>query len=57
MRAGLISEAAVFQARRRKRADFAEKWLADLPAQTPFPWFRSGAEAAIREARDDLEGR
>jgi hypothetical protein len=56
MRAGLMSDAAVFQARRRKRADLAEQWLADLPAQAPFPWFRSRAEAAIREAQDDLEG-
>ena len=56
MRAGLMSDAAVFQARRRKRADLAEQWLADLPAATPLPWFRSRAEAAILEAKDDLEG-
>ena len=30
--------------------------LADLPAQLPFPWYRSRAEAASLEARDDIEG-
>ncbi len=31
MREALMSDAAVFQARRRKRIDLAEQWLADIP--------------------------
>lgn len=56
LREALMSEAAVFQARRRKRADLAEQWLADIPAKAQVPWFRSRAEAAILEARGDVDG-
>jgi hypothetical protein len=52
LRAALISEAAVFQARRRRRADLAEQWLGDLPSSAP-GWMRGRAEAAILEARGD----
>ncbi len=52
----LMSEAAVFQARRRKRPDLAEQWLADIPANTQHRWFRSRAEAAILEAKGDFAG-
>jgi len=51
---GLMSDAAVFQARRRKRTDLAEQWLAAIPVTTPHRWFRSRAEAAILEARGDV---
>jgi hypothetical protein len=56
MRQGLMSDAAVFQARRRKRPDLADQWLAKIPVDTPHRWFRSRAEAAILEARRDVAG-
>jgi hypothetical protein len=56
MREGLRSDAAVFQARRHKRPDLAEQWLAEIPVNTPHRWFRSRAEAAILEARGDVAG-
>jgi hypothetical protein len=56
MRAGLMSDAAVFQARRRKRPDLAEQWLAGIPVNTPHRWLRSRAEAAILEAHGDRAG-
>src|SRR5262249_57372690 len=56
MREGLMSDAAVFQERRRKRPDVADRWLAEIPVDTPHRWFRSRAEAAILEARGDVEG-
>ena len=56
LREGLMSDAAVFQARRRKRPELAEQWLAGIPASTPHRWFRSRAEAAIREAKGDIPG-
>ena len=55
-REALMSDAAVFQARRRKRADLAEEWLAKIPANTPQSWLRSRAEAAVLEAHGDFEG-
>jgi len=55
-RQGLTSDAAVFQARRRRRVDLAEQWLADLPERVEFAWLRPRAEAAILEARGDREG-
>jgi len=56
VREALVSDAAVFQARRRKRADLAEQWLAAMPVNTQHRWFRSRAEAAILEAKGDLTG-
>jgi hypothetical protein len=56
VREALMSEAAVFQARRRKRPDLAEQWLAGIPAKTQHRWFRSRAEAAILEALGDVSG-
>jgi hypothetical protein len=56
LREALMSDAAVFQARRRKRPDLAEQWLAAIPVTTRHPWFRSRAEAAILEARGDVPG-
>src|SRR5262249_36094883 len=56
MREALTSDAAVFQARRRKRADLAERWLAEIPVATRGPWLRTRAEAAILEAKGDVGG-
>ena len=50
-----MSDAAVFQGRRRKRADLAEQWLAAMET-THMPWLRSRIEAAVLEARGDTEG-
>ncbi|HKB34899.1 MAG TPA: M50 family metallopeptidase [Gemmataceae bacterium] len=56
VREALMSDAAVFQARRRKRVDLADQWLAAMPARTQHRWFRSRAEAAILEAKGDTAG-
>ena len=56
VREALICDAAVFQARRRKRADLAEQWLAILPKATVMPGLHASAEAGILEAQGDIEG-
>jgi hypothetical protein len=56
LREALMSDAAVFQARRRKRVELAEQWRGDMRETPGFPWLPARAEAAIREAKDDLEG-
>jgi hypothetical protein len=56
VREALMSDAAVFQARRRRRADLADQWLAAMPARTQHRWFRSRAEAAVLEAKGDTAG-
>jgi peptidase M50-like protein len=56
MRDALISDAAVFQARKRKRVDLAEQWLAALPPSTQIPWLRTRIEAGILEVRGDVKG-
>ena len=56
MREALMSDAAVFQARRCKRVDLAEQWLADIPGTAELRWIRLRAEAAILEARGNLQG-
>jgi hypothetical protein len=56
LREAFMSDAAVFQARRRKRTDLAEQWLAGIPIKTQQPWFRARVEAAILEARGDVDG-
>jgi hypothetical protein len=56
VRAALMSDAAVFQARKRNRADLAAGWLAEIPVPTQYHWFRSRAEAAILEANGDVAG-
>jgi hypothetical protein len=56
LREALMSDAAVFQGRRRKRTDLADQWLAEIPIKTQYPWFRSRAEAAILEANGDVDG-
>ena len=52
-REALMSDAAVFQARRKKRADISEQWLAEIPPTTQFPGLRARTEAAIFEARGE----
>src|SRR5262245_40181320 len=56
VRDALMSDAAVFQARRRRRADLAAHWLAGIPAGAQQAWLRSRAEAAIMEAQGDTSG-
>jgi hypothetical protein len=52
----LMSDAGVFQARKRKRVDLAEQWLAAMPGKTRIPWLRAEVEAAILEAKGDING-
>ena len=54
-REGVISDVAVYLARRRKRADLAAQWLADLRTAAN-PLMRLRAEAAVLEARGDIVG-
>lgn len=54
-REGVISDAAVYLARRRKRADLAAQWLADLRTAAN-PRMRLRAEAAVLEARGNIVG-
>jgi hypothetical protein len=56
LRDALMSDAAVFQGRRRKCADLAEQWLAAMEESTHIPWLRSRIEAAVLEARGDTDG-
>lgn len=56
VREALMSDAAVFQGRRRRRPDLAEKWLAAMPETIQPPWLRTRAEAAMLEARGDIGG-
>ena len=55
-REALISDAGLFQARRRKRADLAEQWLAAMPEPPRSRWLRTRLQAGILEARGDLGG-
>jgi hypothetical protein len=55
LREALRSDAAVFQARKRKRVDLAEQWLAEIPEKTQLPGLRIRVEAAILEAHGDIE--
>ncbi len=55
-REALISDAAVFQGRRRSDAGLAQQWLAELPESPAFPAVRARAEAAVRQARGDHRG-
>jgi Zn-dependent protease len=56
LREAILSDAGVFQGRKRKRDDLAREWLADLPAKTELPGLRLRVEAAILEAKDDFQG-
>ena len=55
-RQGLMTDAACFQARRRRRIDLAEQWLADVPEKGEYPWIRLRGEAAILEAKGNVTG-
>ncbi|HKV63006.1 MAG TPA: site-2 protease family protein [Candidatus Acidoferrum sp.] len=56
IREALMSDAAVFQARKRKRVDLAEQWLASMPQTTQRPGLRSRVQAGILEAQGDCQG-
>ncbi len=56
LREVVLADAAVFQGRKRKLADLAGEWLADLPEKTQFPGLRQRVEAAILEAQGDVQG-
>jgi hypothetical protein len=56
VREALMCDAGVFQARKRKRIDLAEQWLASLPQTTQRPGLRSRVQAAILEAQGDNQG-
>jgi hypothetical protein len=56
LREALMSDAAVFLARKRKRADLADRWLAGIPIKAQTQWLRYRAEAAILEAKGDVDG-
>ncbi|PYP83881.1 MAG: hypothetical protein DMG65_23520 [Candidatus Angelobacter sp. Gp1-AA117] len=54
VRAGLICEAGVFQARKCGSADLAREWLADLHKEEQSPVYAVYVEAAILEAEDNI---
>jgi len=54
MREALMTDAAVFQGRRRRRVDLAEAWRAGLPERTEVPWLPDLAAAGVLEARGDV---
>lgn len=56
MRQVLQCDAAVFQARKRKRAAVARQWLDDVPENSLMPGLRLRGEAAILEAEGDIPG-
>lgn len=53
VREALISDAAAFQAEKRKRPELARQWLESLPG-TSAPWLVLRVEAAILEAEGDI---
>lgn len=56
LRASVISDAAVFQARRRRNLIAAREWLAATPESSlrEIPWLKTRAEAAILEAQGNV---
>lgn len=56
LRQALMSDAGVFQARRRRRADLAEAWLTDLSRHASPAWLVLRVEVSILEARGEVEG-
>jgi hypothetical protein len=56
LRETLMTDAVIFHARRRHDVERAAEWLAGMPEKTQLPWLRHLAEAAILEARRDLDG-
>jgi hypothetical protein len=56
IREAVLTDAVIFQARRRKRTDLAQQWLAEIPEKTIIPEHRFAADAAILEGQGDLQG-
>ncbi|HET7219152.1 MAG TPA: hypothetical protein VFJ02_13940 [Vicinamibacterales bacterium] len=56
LRHALVTDAVLFQARRRRRVDLAEAWRSELPAGTEIPWLGMLADAALLDARGDRGG-
>lgn|GEM_PF-1459926 len=56
IREAVLTDAVIFQARRRKRTDLAQQWLAEIPEKTIVPEHRFAADAAILEGQGDLQG-
>jgi hypothetical protein len=56
MQEALRCDAAIFQARKRKRVDLAEQWLSEIPEKTLLPGQRLRMESAILEAQGNIEG-
>jgi hypothetical protein len=56
MQEALKCDAAIFQARKRKRVDLAEQWLSEIPEKTLLPGQRLRVESAILEAQGNIEG-
>jgi hypothetical protein len=56
VRLSLLSDAGVFQARRRKRIDLAKAWLAELPPPVAAAWLGERIRVAIAEAEGDVDG-
>src|SRR5581483_6157312 len=56
LREALKDDAAVFQARKRKNIDLAEQWRSEIAEKPHEPWRKPRVEAAILEAKGDIEG-
>jgi hypothetical protein len=56
MREAIFSDAANFQAKRRRRADLAKHWLAELPQKPVMPELHVKTESAILAAEGDIQG-
>jgi hypothetical protein len=56
VREALKSDAAVFQARKRKRIDLAEQWQSEMAEKQHMPWLKLIVQAAILEAKGVLSG-
>ena len=56
LREALKNDAAVFQARKRKNIDLAEQWQSEIAEKPDKPWLKLRVQAAILEAKGDVEG-
>jgi hypothetical protein len=56
VRDALRSDAAVFLARKRKRVDLAEQWMAEISAKPHYPGLQLRVQAAILEAQGNIGG-
>lgn len=54
LRAALMSDAAIFQARRRRNLVLAQEWLAATPEAREIPWLKTRAEAAILQTQGNI---